>query len=271
MHFSNELAQFLQLMSVGLLISCSIMVAVWSYAKKINNAGIVDVAWCAGFTVLAIYYAVAAKGDSLYRVISCIMTTIWSLRLSIHLFDRVKKLHPKEDGRYAALRKEWGTAAQRNLFIFFQIQAISMAVLSAPMLAACQTTTNELSASAMLGIFTWLIAVCGESLADQQLKNFTCNPDNKGKTCDKGLWGYSRHPNYFFEWLTWIAYFIFSLSSPLGVYTIFVPLLMLHFLLNVTGVKLTEEHALKSRGDEYRRYQERTSPFIPWFKRVQKS
>jgi steroid 5-alpha reductase family enzyme len=113
----------------------------------------------------------------------------------------------------------------------------------------------------------WLIGIAGESVADYQLKQFKADPANKGKTCDAGLWNYSRHPNYFFEWLIWVSYFVFALGSPFGWVSLIAPLLMIYFLLKVTGIPATEEQALKTKGEAYRRYQQTTSAFIPWFKK----
>ena len=100
-----------------------------------------------------------------------------------------------------------------------------------------------------------------------QLKQFKANPANKGRVCQAGLWNFSRHPNYFFEWLVWVAFFLFALGSPWGWVTIYCPALMLFFLLKVTGIPMTEELAVKTKGDAYREYQRTTSVFVPWFKK----
>jgi steroid 5-alpha reductase family enzyme len=102
------------------------------------------------------------------------------------------------------------------------------------------------------------------------MKRFKADPANKGKVCEAGMWRYSRHPNYFFESLVWWAYFLFALGSPFGWTTVFCPLLMLWFLFRVTGIPLTEEQAVRSKGDAYREYQRTTSAFVPWFKKKPK-
>jgi steroid 5-alpha reductase family enzyme len=114
------------------------------------------------------------------------------------------------------------------------------------------------------GIALFIVALSGESAADAQLAAFKRDPANHGGVCDAGLWRYSRHPNYFFEWLIWIAYALFALPAPHGWIALAMPVLMLHFLINVTGLKATEEQALRSKGERYRLYQARTSGFIPW-------
>jgi steroid 5-alpha reductase family enzyme len=116
----------------------------------------------------------------------------------------------------------------------------------------------------MLAMGLAAVAIVGEYLADSQLARFKHDPENKGKTCQIGLWHYSRHPNYFFQWLLWVAIALYATSSPNGLFAWIAPVLMLYFLLFVTGIKATEERALVSRVD-YAEYQKRTSAFIPWF------
>jgi steroid 5-alpha reductase family enzyme len=106
-----------------------------------------------------------------------------------------------------------------------------------------------------------------EWLADRQLTLFKKEPENKGLVCQLGLWRYSRHPNYFFEWLVWVAFFVIACSSEYGIWTIYSPLLMLFLLLKVSGVPLAEKQSLQSKGDLYRQYQATTSEFFPWFRK----
>ena len=151
------------------------------------------------------------------------------------------------------------------MFIFFQIQGVLLAGLSLPFAWICVNANPFISPVEWLGLMLWCGAFVGESVADRQLDRFKSDAANRGKTCRQGLWRYSRHPNYFFEWLMWVAWFLFACGSPLGWLSIYAPLIMLHFLVNVTGIRPTEAQALKSRGADYRRYQETTSPFVPWF------
>ena len=111
----------------------------------------------------------------------------------------------------------------------------------------------------------WLISVFGEYVADRQLATFRADPNNKGKTCRAGLWAYSRHPNYFFEWLHWFTYVLLAINSEYFWYSLVGPVVMLAFLYRVSGIPWTEAQALRSRGDDYRRYQEEVSAFVPWF------
>ena len=107
--------------------------------------------------------------------------------------------------------------------------------------------------------------MAGEAAADAQLNKFKSDPSNKGRTCQVGLWRYSRHPNYFFEWLIWVAFALFALASPGGCWGLLSPALILYFVLRVTGIPATEAQAIRTRGEEYRRYQQTTSAFVPWF------
>jgi steroid 5-alpha reductase family enzyme len=142
-----------------------------------------------------------------------------------------------------------------------------LVILSVPFLIPSLNGRPELHPLEVAGALLWFIALCGETLADAQLAAFKRNPANRGAVCDRGLWRYSRHPNYFFEWLVWVAFFVFACGSPWGWISVLCPAVMLHLLLRVTGIPLTEQQALRSRGDAYRRYQQTTSAFFPWFPR----
>jgi steroid 5-alpha reductase family enzyme len=145
------------------------------------------------------------------------------------------------------------------------LQAALNVFLSLPLLIASLNPAPALGALEWLGFAIWLVGLGGESLADRQLARFKADRGNKGRVCAVGLWRYSRHPNYFFEWTIWIGYATFALASPPWGYAgLLMPALMLHFLLNVTGVRATEDQALRSKGEAYRDYQARTSAFVPW-------
>ena len=134
---------------------------------------------------------------------------------------------------------------------------------AAPALIASRNAAVAVSPFELLGALIWLVAVVGEAVADRQLREFKANPANTGTVCRVGLWGWSRHPNYFFEWLIWVSFATFALGSPWGWLGIFCPMLMLYFLLRVTGIPATEAHAVRSRGEAYRQYQREVSAFVP--------
>ena len=258
----------LLLLGVGAASMFVVMAATWVTAVRIKNAGIVDIAWSLNFSLLALLYAALGPGWTFRRMLILAMVALWSLRLGGYLFARVMGHHPVEDGRYQQLRQEWAPHADARFFWFFELQAALNLILSLPVLLACLNPAPHFYSLELAAALLWAIALAGESVADRQLDRFRKDPAHRGRTCQGGLWRYSRHPNYFFEWLVWVAYFLFAAASPWGVVTIFCPLLMLFFLLRVTGIPLTEIQALRSRGDEYREYQRTTSAFVPWFRKA---
>ena len=239
-----------------------IMTLLWMRQRQTHNAGIVDIAWSFGTGFCAIWFAWIADGEEVRRAIIAAMAGLWGLRLGFFLLRRV--LSEEEDGRYQELREQWGERTQRNLFIFFQVQAFWAVLFALPMLVAASNSEPGFRWYDALGILIFLVAIGGESLADAQLARFRRDPSNRGRVCRDGLWRYSRHPNYFFEWVHWWAYVAIGLAGPWGWLTLAGPAVMLLFLFRVTGIPPTEARALKSRGDAYRRYQETTSPFFPW-------
>jgi steroid 5-alpha reductase family enzyme len=249
----------------ALLGLCTVFALFYALARRINNYGIVDIVWSYAFAVLAVFYAAAAPGWPLRRALIAAMAALWSLRLGTHLYRRVMGHHPVEDGRYVQLRKDWAANFAPKMFGFFQLQAGSVVLLGLAFLIICLNPAPQLHSLELIGAGLWLLALGGESLADVQLAAFKRDSASKGRVCDAGLWRHSRHPNYFFEWLIWVAYFVFALASPGGWVAIVGPASILFLLLRVTGIPLTEEQSLRSKGDAYRRYQQTTSAFVPWF------
>lgn len=251
------------LLGVGLVVVLLIMTILWLLGLRFRNFSYVDIGWSANFAVLAVLYASLADGWPLRRWLIAGMFTFWGVRLAAHLATRI--LGEPEEGRYVRLREEWGQKGNVNAkFLgFFLFQGLLNVFLILPLLLASLNPTPALHAFEIAGVAVWVLGLAGESLADGQLAAFKRDPANRGKVCNTGLWRYSRHPNYFFEWTIWIGYALFALASPFGWIAIAMPLLMLHFLVNVTGVKPTEEQALRSRGDAYRAYQATTSAFFP--------
>ena len=258
------------LLLIGTLVVAAVMLGLWWLGIRNHNFSYVDIGWSGNFAVLALLYALLAPGFLPRRVLIAAMFAAHGLRLGWHLAKRI--IGEPEEGRYVQLRKEWGVSGNLNLkFLgFFEFQAVLNAFLTLPLLIACLNPAPQFHPLEIAGIAIFLVGIVGESIADAQLAAFKRNPANKGGVCDVGLWRYSRHPNYFFEWLIWIAYAVFALASPYGWIALAMPVLMLHFLINVTGLKATEEQALRSKGERYRLYQARTSGFVPWFpKRIE--
>ena len=250
-------------MLTGWAAMASVMLVFYFVQRRTKNAGIVDFVWAAGIGALALLYAIVATGDMGRRVLLAALAGIWSARLAVYLLvDRV--LGKPEDGRYRMLRENWGGKAPTYFLAFFQVQAIWAVMFSIPFLPVVYRQA-PLGPLDVLAVVVWLIAVGGETLADRQLARFRADPEHRGKTCRVGLWRYSRHPNYFFEWIHWFTYVCLGIGAPYGWVTLMGPIIMLLFLYKVTGIPYTEKRAVQSRGDDYRRYQQTTSPFIPWF------
>ncbi len=260
--------------STGLLIvycliaCCGIMVFVWLWAHKIKNAGVVDIFWSYNFPIIAIILLFLAPGFETRRILICSMVIIAGARLGTHIATRTLRHLDEEEGRYKQIRSEWGPNAEKKFFFFFQFQGISNVLLAVPFFVATLNIKPEISIIEYIGTGLWVISVAGEAIADAQLAVFKKDPANKSKICDTGLWGYSRHPNYFFEWLMWMSYFVFALGSPYGYLGIISPAIILYLLLKVTGVPATEQQSLRSKGEAFRQYQQRTSVFVPWFKKT---
>ncbi|HSZ72623.1 MAG TPA: DUF1295 domain-containing protein [Cytophagaceae bacterium] len=248
---------------LSLMVISLMMFVVWLLQLKNKNAGIVDIVWAISFMVSAVVFSLFTNGFYIRQYIVVGLVSVWCLRLGVHLF--VRNWGKQEDLRYMELRKKWGTQTNRNLFFFFEFQAITAAALSIPFIFILNNESREFSTVEIMGYELFLVGVIGEGIADYQLKHYKKTVP-KGGICNWGLWNYSRHPNYFFEWLVWVAIFLIALSAPYGWISVYCPLLMWHFLNNVTGVKVTEEHMVKTRGETYIQYQATTSAFLPWFK-----
>lgn len=249
---------------IAVLVLGGAFALLYLLARRLDNYGVVDIGWSYAFGPLAFFYALAADGWPLRRFLLAGLALAWSLRLGTHLLVRVTRHHPREDARYGQLRRDWAANFGPRMFGFFQMQALSVVLLGLPFLLITRNATPGLHPLEITGLALWMIALTGEAIADAQLAAFVGRPENRGQVCDRGLWRYSRHPNYFFEWLIWVAYFVFALASPLGWLAAISPAIILFLLLRVTGIPATEEQSLRSKGDAYRRYQERTSAFVPW-------
>lgn len=241
-------------------VSALVMVAVWAVSMKVSNVGYVDVAWAALMAVAALLAGTLGEGAELPRLLVALLGGLWGARLSLHLLVRV--LHEPEDGRYQALRAQWSGSPAR-FFVFFQLQAVVVALFTLPFIAAASRHAPRADGWVLAAVAIWIVAVCGEWLADRQLARFRANTENRGKTCRAGLWAWSRHPNYFFEWLHWFAYVLLAVGSPMFWLSLLGPLVMLLFLYRVSGIPWTEAQSLRSRGEDYARYQREVSAFIP--------
>ena len=245
---------------------------VWFWRGRDVNAAYVDVLWAYGVGFLAVVFALGAvDGAWERRALVAVCAAFWSLRLGTHILRRVAA-EGTEDARYRYLREHWGERAGAKFFWFFQGQALADLLLAAPLLLIMLNPRPALTVWDAAGAALIVLAVLGERAADGQLARWKRDPANRGKTCRKGWWAYSRHPNYFFEWLHWLGYPVMGIGlsgTPLAPWwplTLLPAAVMLALLLRGTGIPHTERQALRSRGENYARYQREVSAFVPWFR-----
>jgi steroid 5-alpha reductase family enzyme len=254
------------LTGAGVILAAVVMALLWYWHLKQRNAGIVDGGWAFLVGGLAIFYAVLGNGWPPRRAAIAFMMGSWGARLTVYLlYDRV--FGRPEDGRYAELRRKQGEGANAWFFWFFEAHALAAVFFSLPALLVAVNGGEGFSPFERIAAGLWIVAFTGEVTADRQLERFKADAANRGHTCQSGLWRYSRHPNYFFEWFMWVAYATFALGSPWGWIAWLCPAAMLLLLFKVTGIPATEARAIRSRGDEYREYQRTTSAFVPWIPR----
>jgi steroid 5-alpha reductase family enzyme len=245
----------------GWIAAAALMTSLWLVQRRTRNAGIVDVGWSFATGGLGAAFALAADGAWPRRMLIACLALAWGLRLGLHLWVRVSA--EPEDGRYAAMRRDWGAAADTRLLGFFQLQALAAVLFALPMLGAGRNGASWGWLDAV-GVAIWLVGLGGEAIADRQLAAFRADARHRGQVCRAGMWRYSRHPNYFFEWLHWWSYAALAWASPLWWVPLGGVIAMGYAITRVTGIPPTEAQAIRSRGDAYRAYQRTTSPFVPW-------
>lgn len=259
-----------QAVAVVVLAIClsSTMAGAWLVALRTGRSGWIDAIWTFATGAFGAAGAILVFGGdeiSPRQILVALLVLPWSLRLGLHIVARTAR--GGDDPRYRQLRDEWGSAFKHRLFSFLQIQALAALVLVLSVMIAAHNPAVDLRMLDWLGVAILIISVAGETLADRQLSVFRANPENNGLVCDAGLWGMSRHPNYFFEWLGWLAYaFIamdFSGAYLWGWFAFAGPLLMYWLLVHVSGIPPLEAHMVRSRGKEFRHYQQRVNAFWP--------
>lgn len=251
----------------GLVLNSLVMSLLWALQLRLKNAGYVDVAWAyqTGLTAVVMLFLVEGGLDD-RKILLVVMAAAWSLRLGTYLLRRL--VGQPEDSRYAYLREYSGKYASIVMFLFFQLQASWVVIFAMPYVVAGISEADSLRMIDFIGVIIWLCAMLGEATADRQLSQFKSDPDNKGKVCSIGLWHYSRHPNYFFEWVMWWAFVFIGYGSPHWWVTIAGVLIMYVFINHITGVPFSEQQSLRSRGSAYRDYQRVTSRFFPMPSRI---
>jgi steroid 5-alpha reductase family enzyme len=252
---------------VAIALSLSVLMAgAWVVQQRTGNSGWVDTIWTFSLGLVgagSALWPIAGAAPNTRQWLVAALVAIWSIRLGWHIAARTWGI--TDDPRYAAFASEWGVDSPRRMFVFLQNQGLGSIPLAFAIFVAARFPGDALRLQDYLGVVILLAGIAGEALADAQLKNFRSDPANKGKVCDVGLWRWSRHPNYFFEWFGWLAYPVIAISTdyPWGWATLLAPLFMYWILVHVTGIPPLEQQMLRSRGARYGDYQSRTSKFFP--------
>jgi steroid 5-alpha reductase family enzyme len=249
----------------GLLICVCMMIATWIWAQSKSFLSVVDAVWAFGIGGISALYCFLFGKLFLEKIVAVGFAVVWSIRLGSHLTRRLGRHFPQEDRRYDELRSRWKGSMASKSFVFFLFQALTQCFFAFPFASLAASTEGLVSSYFWLGACVAAIGLAGESFADAQLKNFVAKPGNQGLVCNHRLWHYSRHPNYFFEWIVWCGFGVMGAAAPSGWFSIACPCVMLILLLFVTGVPPAEASSLKSKGQLYRNYQDTTSKFVPWF------
>lgn len=244
----------------GLLVAVCVTVPAWGASLYKRDVSIVDSLWSLILLALGITYYLLNEYSSARGTIVLALLAFWALRLSVYITWR--NWGAEEDARYQAMRRKHGPAfAVQSLWIVFLLQGVLAWVVSLPLLASA-TGSRPLYLFDAAGLALVVFGILFESIADAQLAAFKSRPGSKGRVLDRGLWRYSRHPNYFGECCVWWGFYLFALGAG-GWWAILSPLLMTVLLLRVSGVTLLEKD-ITERRPGYREYIERTSAFLPW-------
>jgi steroid 5-alpha reductase family enzyme len=246
----------------------AVMGAAWATQRATGNVGWVDVFWTLGTgtvgVALALWSFAPETGPTGRQILVALLAAIWSLRLGLYVAYRVAT--GPEDSRYRALRSTWAADFQRRLFWFAMAQAPCGFILAVAIEVAARNPAPLGRPLDLLGIAVLLVAILGEATADRQLQRFIAERGGGG-VCDRGLWSLSRHPNYFFEWLGWVAYPLLAIdlsgAYPWGWLALGAPVVMYLVLVHGTGVPPLEEHMRRSRGAAFEAYARRTNVFWP--------
>jgi len=246
----------------GLGVILAYMTALWVASLIVRNSSIVDIFWGLGFVVVGGVYFALGHGDLARRLLLMTLVAVWGLRLS--LFIAMRNIGKGEDKRYQVWRNENGARWWwKSFFQVFLLQGIIMWIVSSTLLIGQVGPSLDVpSPLDALGVLAWAVGFTFEAAGDWQLARFKADPANKGRVMDRGLWRYTRHPNYFGEAAMWWGFGLIALGAPGGVLALIGPALMTFLLMRVSGVTLLEKSMETRPG--YREYVQRTSAFFPW-------
>lgn len=240
------------------------MAVIMAVAIRIENQSIIDICWGPGFVLVAVVSYVLSQssvGNDARRLVVVLLTSIWGLRLGVYIGNR-NRGHG-EDKRYTALlRTRNGSLVGFLVRKIYGLQGVLLFVISLPVQFAMYQH-RSLGVLGVLGIVVWAVGFCFEAIGDWQLARFRSDPANAGAIMDRGLWAWTRHPNYFGDACVWVGLFLLALGSPWGLLTIISPVVMINLLVRYSGKALLERGMRRSRGNAYDDYVARTSGFVP--------
>jgi steroid 5-alpha reductase family enzyme len=254
-------------MSILVLVVIAVWLSVamsgaWAIQRVTGRSGWIDTIWSFAVGFGGIAAALIANGAVGRRAAVAILVGIWALRLAGHIGTRTRG--GGEDPRYAKLVEDWGSSAAWRLYAFLQVQAFAAFILVLAVYLAAANNAPFPRPIDLLGLLVGLAALCGEAISDAQLSRFRKTAQAKTEICEVGFWRYSRHPNYFFEWLFWCSWPLLALSGSAWSFTsLLAPALMYWLLVHVSGIPPLEEHMLRSRGEKFRALQTRVNAFFP--------
>lgn len=240
-----------------------LVTALWAVSVAAHDTSIVDIFWGSGFVVVAWTALLLVDGSGDRRLLLAVLVTVWGVRLTVHLARR--NLGKGEDPRYAAMRRRHGDRwPVLSLVVVFWLQGALMWVVSLPVqVAMTDSTSGGLGALDWAGVTLWATGLAFEAVGDLQLVRFKADPANRGKVMDRGLWRYTRHPNYFGDLCVWWGIWLVALAAGSAWWTAVGPAVMSVLLIRVSGAALLERSLLRRRPG-YADYVARTSAFFPW-------
>jgi steroid 5-alpha reductase family enzyme len=251
----------------GLAAILTALTLAWLLSLRLRDASIADVCWGLGFALLAWLYCLLSPALTGRSWLVAVLVTLWGSRLSLHIFRRNR--HTGEDRRYQAMRHAHRRSFWwRSLFTVFWLQGTILWFVALPVLVAVRAAQpSALTVVDAFGVLLFAIGLGFEVVGDYQLERFKAHPANRGHVLDRGLWRYTRHPNYFGDATLWWGVFVIACAAPYGWLTVMSPVLMSFLLMRVSGVTLLED-GLKASRPGYRAYIARTPALVPWFPRV---
>lgn len=247
-----------------LLADLAVLLAGWLLQRRLRNAGLADLLWACCICASAVYYGVVSTGSPTSQLLVALMGGLWGFRLIMHLLRRI--LIEREDARYRYVRES--RPGDEGLFFGLFVQrAFSATLYSLPLYVAASNAQTDADAWTLVAAATYLVGMSGEAYADLQLSTFRNNPRHLGHTCRRGLWRYSRHPNYFFSLVHWTSYAFLAVGMPWPLWSLTLLGPLLTVLGWITSIPAAEAQAIRTRGDDYRDYRAATPMLLPWFPR----